>query len=374
MRIAFLGTRGVPARYSGFETFVEELGRRLADRGHDVTVYCRRHHALDRLPTHAGMRLLYVPGIPTKHLDTISHTALSAVHAALERYDVTLICISGNSPLALLPRLAGSRVIVNVDGSDWRRLKWGTLARAYLLSSERLAARVAHTVVTDSETMRRFYLDRFGEDTECIGYGASVPPPEGSEILERFGLRPRGYILLVHRLVPENRIDHLVDAYENMNTDLRCVVVGDAPYADRYIADLVRRGPNVLFPGYVFGDGYRELMHNAYAVVVPSEVGGAHPVLLEAMAAGNCVVVNDTPANLEVIGDAGIAYDGRIGAAALKPILEKLIATPALVEEMRERAAARALSQFSWERVTDRYEELFKRLTVGRELATAEAD
>jgi len=374
MRIAFLGTRGVPARYSGFETFVEELGSRLVERGHDVTVYCRRHHALERLPSHAGMRLLYVPGIPTKHLDTISHTALSAVHAALERYDVTLICISGNSPLALFPRLAGSRVIVNVDGSDWRRLKWGRLARLYLRGSERLAPRVAHAVVTDSEAMRRFYLDRFGKDSECIGYGASVPPPVRSEMLNRLGLRPRGYFLLVHRLVPENRIDHLVGAYESMETDLKCVVVGDAPYAGRYIAELRRRGPHVLFPGYVFGDGYRELMHNAYAVVVPSEVGGAHPVLLEAMAAGNCVVVNNTPANLEVIGDAGLAYDGQAGSDALRPVLERLIANPPLVEEFRGRAATRAASEFSWERVTDRYEELFKRLMTGRVLATAEAD
>lgn len=363
MRIAFVGTRGVPATYSGFETFVEQLGARLVERGHDVTVYCRRHHSSDRPLCYRGMRLVYVRGIVSKHLDTISHTLVSCVHTLLRRYDVVVMCISGNSPAAILPRLAGSKVVLNVDGSDWRRRKWGRFARAYIRFSEWLATRLPDATVTDSKVMERYYRERFGAETECIGYGADVPTPTGDEVLRRLGLEPGRYFLLVGRLVPENCAHHLVDAYERLETEVRCVVVGDAPYVRMYIADLHRRGPRVIFPGYVFGDGYRQLMHSAYAVVVCSEVGGTHPVLVEAMAAGNCVVVNDTPANLEVIGDAGIPYDGRRGADGLQEALRDLLQRPDRVVAYGKRAQDRARSQYSWTAVTEQYERLFERLT-----------
>lgn len=363
VRVAFIGTRGIPASYSGFETFVEHLGAGLVDHGHDVTVYCRRHHFTARPGSYRGMRLLHLPGIATKHLDTITHTTLATLHALTQRYDIVVMCISGNSPLALVARAGGARVVLNVDGSDWRRRKWSRGARAYIRFSEWLATRLPNATVTDSAVMQRYYRDRFGVETDCITYGAEVPAPAEIGVLDRLGLEPRGYFLLVGRLVPENCAHHLVDAYQRLDTSLRCVVVGDAPYAEEYIADLKRRGPRVTFPGYVFGDGYRELMHNAYAVVLASEVGGTHPVLVEAMAAGNCVIVNDTPANLEVIGDAGIPYDGSRGADALLPVLKAIAADETRVAELRIRARDRAASRYSWEAVVERYESLFARLT-----------
>lgn len=369
-RIAFIGTRGIPASYSGFETFVEHLGAGLVDHGHDVTVYCRRHHFEEWPASYRGMRLVHMPGIATKHLDTITHTALSSFHALTQGYDIVVMCISGNSPLALVARAGGARVVLNVDGSDWRRRKWSRFARTYIRFSEWLATRLPNATVTDSTVMQRYYRDRFGVDTDCIAYGAEVPAPVHTGMLERLGLEPRGYLLLVGRLVPENCAHHLVDAYERLRPGLRCVVVGDAPYAADYIADLKRRGPHVTFPGYVFGDGYRELMHNAYAVVLASEVGGTHPVLVEAMAAGNCVVVNDTPANVEVIGDAGIPYDGRRGTDALAEALQMLIADPDLVEDLRVRAKERAAAHYSWDAVVRQYEALFARLGGGTPVET----
>jgi len=328
-------------------------------------VYCRRHHAQERLPGYRGMRLIYVPGIASKHLDTISHTFMSCVHALFGGNDVVMMCISGNSPISILPRLAGAKVVLNVDGSDWRRKKRCRIARTYIRCSEWLSTRLPHATVTDSDVMRRYYRERFGVETVCISYGADVPRPPTLETLHGLGLDPGRYLLLVGRLVPENCAHHLVDAYERLETSLRCVVVGDAPYCAKYISDLHRRGPHVTFPGYVFGEGYRELMHNAYVVVLCSEVGGTHPVLVEAMAAGNCVVVNDTPANLEVIGDAGIPYSGARGSEGLAEVLQSILEDPAKVESYRARAKARAQARDSWSMITDQYEQLFRRVTGG---------
>jgi len=190
-----------------------------------------------------------------------------------------------------------------------------------------------------------------------------VPRRPPGEYLARYGLEPGGYVLFVGRLVPENCAHHLVEAFAGLDTDLKCVIVGDAPYAEAYIADLkARAGPNVVFTGYLFGEGYYELGSNAYIFVETSEVGGTHPALVEAMAFGNCVVVNGTEENRETIGDAGFAYDGTQGAAALRPLLQRLLDDPALVAEYRRRAKERATALYDWEAVTDRYEMLFHSL------------
>jgi glycosyltransferase involved in cell wall biosynthesis len=317
------------------------------------------------------MRLVHLGGIATKHLDTITHTALACLHALARRYDVAIMCISGNSPIAIVPRLVGTKVILNVDGSDWRRRKWGGLARWYLRVSERLATLIPHITVTDTEIMRTYYRERYGAETECIAYGADMPRPAPTGILPQLGLEPRGYLLLVGRLVPENCAHHLIEAYERLQSDLRCVVVGDAPYATDYISALRARGPRVTFPGYVFGDAYRDLMHNAYATVLCSEVGGTHPVLLEAMAAGNCVIVNDTPVNLAVIGDAGLAYSGARGADGLLDVLRQIASDGDLVASYRPRAASRVARLYSWEAVADEYERLLRSLHGSVALATA---
>jgi glycosyltransferase involved in cell wall biosynthesis len=267
--------------------------------------------------------------------------------------------------------LRGTKVVLNVDGSDWRRKKWGRVARAYIKLSEWLSVRLPDVTVTDSRVMHRYYLERFGVDTECIVYGSDMPAARDGTVLQTYGLKARGYLLLVGRLVPENCIHHLVDAYAHLETDLRCVIVGDAPYQERYIADLKSRGPQIVFTGYLFDEAYRALMDNAFAVVLCTEVGGTHPVLVEAMGAGNCVVVNDTPANLEVVGRAGLSYPGDQGSQGLLRVLQPLVQDERRVARYRELARARASALYSWNVVTDVYERLFERLvsrttSVGR--------
>ena len=364
MRVAMLGTRGVPASYSGFETCAEELGTRLAARGHDVAVYCRVPHISHAGTEYRGMRLVKLPTIRSKHLDTITHSLLSAIHALSQGYHVSLFFNVGTSAVTWIPRLAGQRVVLNVDGLDWKRKKWGRFARWYIRASERWATRFPHGVVTDSRRVQEYYLARYGAPSSYIAYGAEPMTVAPGPYLARYGLTSERYVLFAGRLVPENCAHHLVEAFRGLATDFPCVILGDAPYAAAYIRELrATTDPRVVFTGYLFGEGYREVAGNAYCFVETSEVGGTHPALLEAMAFGRCVAVNDTPENLETIADTGFSYEGALGAMSLRTLLERLLKDPAIVLEHGERARERVRAHYSWDSVTDAYERLFMELT-----------
>lgn len=361
-----LGTRGVPASYSGFETCVEQLAKRLVERGHQVTVYCRSHHIQYPDSHYLGIRLVKLPTIANKYLDTIVHTFLSSIHALSQVYDVAIYFIAGNSPATWIPRIVGTKTILNVDGLDWRREKWPALAKKYIQFAEYLATKLPTLFLTDSHAVQDSYHERFGIRPPYIPYGSEVEQRPPGEILTQYNLQPDCYVLFVGRLVPENCVHHLVEAFKRVKTDLKCVVVGGSSYADTYIESLQKRAasdPRIILTGYVFGEGYLELGSNAYIFVETSMVGGTHPALVEAMAFGNAVVVNDTPENLETIGDAGFSYDGTEGAESLAEVLQRLLDHPKVVERFSKNASERARREFTWNAVTDRYEALCYKLT-----------
>ncbi len=362
MKIGLLGSRGIPASYSGFETCVEQLGQRLVERGHQVTVYCRSHHITYDGDHYKGMRLVKLPTIVNKYLDTIVHAFLSSLHAVPARYDVALYFIAGNSPVTWIPRLVGTKTILNVDGLDWKRDKWPPLAKRYIRFAEYLATKLPSVYLTDSQAVQGYYLDRFGQKPLYVPYGSDVEAVPAGETLAHYGLEARKYVLFVGRLVPENCAHHLVEAFQSLDSGQKCVIVGDAPYADAYISslrNLAGDDPRFVFTGYVFGRGYRELGSNAYVFVETSGVGGTHPALVEAMAFGNCVVVHDTAENLETIGEAGLAYDSAAPVQSLRHVLQRLMSEPELVSDYRQRARQRANLRYTWEAVTDAYETLF---------------
>jgi glycosyltransferase involved in cell wall biosynthesis len=371
MKIAILGTRGIPASYSGFETAVEQLTSRLTDRGHEVVVYCRPHVVDRKLKRYKGAELVHLRTVQNKYLDTFVHTCLSAIHVArVMRPDVALFFIAGNSPLCLITRWASIPAVINVDGLDSDRRKWPAFAKAYLRFAERTAPRWADQAITDSHAVADIFERRYGERIGVVPYGVKDPGHDGTETLERLGLEPRKYILFVGRLEPENNPHLLVKAFSRIGSaaarDMKLAIVGGAPYADDYIRQVWRTAdPRVVFPGYIFGRGYWELQRHAYLFCAPTEVGGTHPVILEAMAAGNCVLVNDHRPNAETVGDAGIYFSGRAGVGDLAAQLERLLAAPALVAEYRTRALLRA-QQYSWDAVTDQYEQLLTAVCEAR--------
>lgn len=362
LRIAIIGTKGIPARFGGFETAVDHTMRRLVP-DFDIVVYNRDDHPAGLIEEYEGIRIRTLWTPRSKHLCTIVHAFLATADALRRRTDVFHYYTAGTAPIAIIPKLFGKHVIVSVDGLDWQRSKWGRLPRAYLRLGERVASRIADVIVTDANVVRRYYRERYGRDSICISYGSELPAAIETTTLERFALRPGGYYLFVGRLVPENLIDQLLVAWQNVRSERRLVIVGDDPWENEYKARLHDLADGrVIFTGYVFGDGYAELLHGCYAYVFPDMVGGTHPALVEAMGAGAAILANGTEANREVLGDAGRTWNPAEGSAGIERGIAQLEAAPELVAELGKRALARAASRYSWEHVADQHRQLYRTL------------
>ncbi|HEX8706924.1 MAG TPA: glycosyltransferase [Pyrinomonadaceae bacterium] len=361
MRIAILGTRGIPASYGGFETFAEHLSTRLVARGHDVTVYCRSHYVSPRQLEYHGVRLKVLPTIRHKYFDTVVHAFLSALSAVPARYDAALICNAANAIFAPILRWTGTPVAVNVDGLEHKRKKWNWLGRYYYLLAERLATVLPNEIVTDARVIQDYYLARYDTLSTMIAYGAEVERrPEPA--VRQWRVEPNRYVLYVSRLEPENNAHLVIEAFKKVRTSQKLLIVGDAPYAHEYINELrerARRDRRIIFTGFVFGKDYRMLQQNAYCYVHATEVGGTHPALLEAMGYGNCVLTLATPENVETVGDAGLPYADE---ADLTQQLQRVLRDGSLVSSYRLRAQERIRKHYDWEHVVDRYENLFARM------------
>ena len=363
IRIAMIGIKAIPARFGGFETAVDELSRGLVRLGHHVRVYNRSHMATLAGTHYEGVQLVNLPTLKSKNLSTIVHAFLCTLHVLFHRVDVVHYFTTGVTLFAPLPRFFRMRVVCSVDGTDWQRAKWGRLSRWYLRFSEKLAVLACHRLISDSRDVMNYYRHSYGANSSCIAYGMREHRSERRDFLNRFGLGERSYVLFVGRLVPENNIHHLIRAFQRTGTDRKLVIVGDDPWEKDYVRSLKHSGdPRVIFTGGVYGDEYAQLQQNAYLFVLPDEVGGTHPALVEAMGYGNCVLVNDTPSNLEVIADSGFHYRGADGDVDLQRKLQELLDAPELVAPFRMRARERAQTHYRWENVVRQHSNVYKQL------------
>jgi glycosyltransferase involved in cell wall biosynthesis len=361
LKIAMIGIKAIPAKNGGFETAVDALSRGMVAAGHEVTVYNRSGMTDYPYDDYEGVQLVTLPTIKSKNLSTIDHAFLSSMHVAFHRVDVVHYFITGTTLFAPIPRILGMKVVCSVDGTDWQRGKWGKLARWYLQLSESLAVLFSNALVSDSKDVQRYYASVHHTESALITYGIREMDASGHEWLDCFGLQPRDYVLFVGRLVPENNIHHLIRAFEQTRTSKKLVIVGDDPWEKEYVRGLKStKDPRVIFTGGVYDQGYAQLQSNAYLFVLPDEVGGTHPALVEAMGFANCVLVNDTASNVEVIGDAGFSYRGSDGAQDLAMSLQKLLDRPELVEEFRIKAVERARANYRWEAVVRDHLDLYR--------------
>lgn len=358
MRIAILGTRGIPARYGGFETFAEELSTRLVSRGHRVTVYCRER---PQQPLWRGVDLRYLPALHSKYLETLQHTFCSTIDLATHQYDVALYCNAANAIFTPLARMAGTPVALNVDGLERRRKKWNVFARCWYMMSEALATFCPDEIVTDAERIRDYYKQRYGRSSWFIPYGAPIGPVQDSTTLQDLNLERRRYFLYVSRFEPENNPLMVRSAFEKVATESRLALVGDAPYAVDYIRAVRNTSdPRIVIPGAIYGDGYHELQSNSFAYIHATEVGGTHPALIEAMGRGALVLYLWTEENHEVAGGAGLPFRNE------RELVDQMRAALAMSEEerqkLRDAAVQRVRERYSWDAVTTTYERLFESL------------
>jgi glycosyltransferase involved in cell wall biosynthesis len=356
VKFAIVGTRGIPARYGGFETFAEELSTRLAARGHQVTVYCRQ-----KSPSpYRGVSLAYLPTIRHKYLDTIVHTFLSTLHLLAHRQDAVLYCNAANAIFTWMPRVLGMPVALNVDGLERNRKKWNAVAKAWYRISEWLATWMPNAVVTDAVAIAEYYRERYRRESSMIPYGAEVGPVETDAVLGQLGLENEKYFLYVSRMEPENNGLLVRESFEKIDTAFKLALIGDAPYAAEYITKVRdTKDPRVVMPGSIYGDGYRELGSHCFAYIHATEVGGTHPALIEAMGRGALTLYLDTPENAEVAGGAGIAFTPE----TLSKVIENTLIMPSNERKKWQlRSIKRVQERYSWDAVTDSYENLLKKL------------
>jgi len=359
MKIAIVGTRGIPARYGGFETLAEQLANRLAARGHEVVVYCRRAFTSVDDVLAPGVSRVVLPGLESKHFDTLWHTFLSTLHVSFAPVDVILFCNVANSPFVWIPRLTGKPTVLNVDGLDRKRKKWNALGQAFLLLCEMISVVTPTRLLTDSLAIQGYYKQHYGRSSTMIAYGAEAPAQLPGP--EQFGLEPGKYILYVTRLEPENNLELVIRGYALVETDWPLVIVGGNPYRPDYVEYLKSiADPRVVFTGPVYGDGYWILQKGAGFYVSGCEIGGTHPTLVEAMAAENPVLYLDTPENRETLAEAGIGFPPQ--PEALAEEMRRLLQDEGLRRELTLRARQRVQQVYGWEAITTQYEDLFAEL------------
>lgn len=368
LRVAMLGTRGVPAHYGGFETAVEEVGARLAARGHEVTVYCRSSQKSSPLPTeYKGMCLIHLPAARRRSLETLSHTALSVAHLMWHRpYDAVLMFNAANSPFLPLLWLRGGRSATHVDGLEWRRGKWGPVGRAYYRKAESLSVRWSDALIADAQGIADYYAAEFGAGTEKIAYGAPILGDVGSSRLKEVDCVPRQYHLVVARFEPENHVDLAIEGYARSGSTNPLVVVGSNPYGGLYserIHALARNHQGVRLLGGIWDqDLLDQLYANSLSYIHGHSVGGTNPSLLRAMGAAAAVIAYDVNFNREVLGADGALFGSPSSLA------EHILATEADVTRSvarGRRLAERAKETYNWDKVADQYERLCAALASG---------
>ena len=368
LRIAMLGSRGIPHTYSGYELFLGEVGPRLVSRGHEVIVYCRRSLFHRRPKTYQGVQLIYLPSIETKVLGTPTHTLVSICDVLFRSVDMIFVVNLVNGFHCILPRLLGKNVAINVDGLDWKRDKWGKIGKAYFYLNAKCVRLICPKgVVTDAHEMRRIYLDEFDTPNVCITYGADLATTADPAVVRKYGLEPLKYYLIASRLVPENSADLIVRAFEKVRTTRVLAIAGNANYRSSFVDRLKQtKDERVRFLGHVGNaDDVKELHCNAYAYIHGHSLGGTNPALLKALGCGNCVLALHTPFNVEVLQDYGILFERDPLDLAAK--LQHIEDHPEVAVQYRRRAPERIREAYTWDKITDQYEELFLQLVAGED-------
>jgi glycosyltransferase involved in cell wall biosynthesis len=362
LRVAFIGGRGVISKYSGIETYYEEAGKQLVDMGHEITVYCRTHFTPQRSEFN-GMRLVRLPTIRSKHLETVVHTFLSTAHAMFQGYDVVHYQALGPALFSFIPRLFGKKTVVTVQGEDWRRKKWGRVASGVLRLGERAAVRFPNATMVVSQTLQRRYRALYDAETLYVPNGTKIRQRRKASQLVKWGIEAGSYILYLGRFSPEKNCHLLIDAYKKIETPVKLVMAGGSSYSDAYAKELRNHASDkIRLLNWVSGKDLEELLVNAMLFVLPSDLEGLSLALLDAMGAGVCVLASDTPENREVIEGAGFTFEHGSGND-LERMLRLLISDAQVRRAAAARAQARVRERYLWPQIARQIDSAYQSLS-----------
>ncbi len=371
-----IGSRGVPARAGGVERVVEELTRELSARGHEVLVYGRRHYVPARggtgfKPVATGRggtglkpvamgRSIITPGIRGKRLDAITHTATAMLDVLHRGVDVVHVHSPGPAIWSWIPALTRAAIVFTVHAPDWRRKRWSPPARWIIKAGLHCGMRSAHAVTAVSQALADELAAVFGREVAYVPNAARPLSPLPPDSILRWGLMSDGYVLHVGRIVPEKRLDLLLEAWRVGRWDRPLVVAGDfGEQSYRRRCRKLATGMNVRFLGPQYGDALTALYSHASLVVQPSELEGMSLALLEAASLSVCIIAADIPANRQAMGDS-IVYFNRGDVAELTGRICRCLKSEGSRLDFGSRASRHVLEHYSWRKSAASMEQVYR--------------
>jgi glycosyltransferase involved in cell wall biosynthesis len=360
LRISYIAVKGIPIG-GGIETLTEEIGSRMAARGHKVTVYSSRDYGTTS-GSYKGMEIVTVPSIPSKTMHKLSICMNSVVDVIKKsQTDIVHIHAVGPSLFSIFTRLCGIPTIVQTHGLEWKRDKWGMVGRSFFKLADRTAVYFPHATTAVSQVQKQYYEEKFNRPVTYIPTGVNYVTKRSPRHILELGVEPRKYILFAARLVQEKGAHFLIEAFRELDTDMKLIIAGDAAYSEEYkhgLRKLSEGDDRIVFTGFVSGNYLEELFSNAYIFCLPSTVEGLPIALLEAMSYGNCCVTSDIPENIEALKNHGYTFKNR-NAEDLKRVLYHLIKDPVKTEKTKKMAQDYVYQNYSWDKVTDLMENFY---------------
>ncbi|WP_422007559.1 DUF1972 domain-containing protein [Roseivirga pacifica] len=364
MKVAIIGSRGYPYVYSGYETLIKHLAEGLVERGVEVTVYCHKGLFSERPKTVNGVNLAYIPTVETKSLSQLVHSLLSFIHLIFNRPDVLFVVNAANGPYGLISKLFRIPTAINVDGLEWLRPKWKGLGAKYFKWSAKQATKFYDLIINDSEEMKRVYQETFHVDSEVIAYGGIIRKSTAPELIEKWGLKPNDYYLIVGRLIPDNNADLIIDGFINSDSSKKLVVVGDVPYADEYASKIKGiSDERLVFTGYVTDqDELAELYHQAFGYFHGHEYGGTNPTMLKALAYGSAILALNTAFNQEMLNGGEFGRFFEKNAKSVTHLVNSMEANSSQMASLKQNSPKGITKKYTWEYVVDQYYSAFQKL------------
>jgi glycosyltransferase involved in cell wall biosynthesis len=361
VKIAYIVLKGMPLG-GGIEKYTDEIGSRLAARGHEIIVYTMKRYGATA-GVFQDMRIRTVPSIKRRGIEKMSAAFMATIRNSFENgTDIVHYHAYGPAIFSIIPRLLGKKVVVQGHGLEWKRSRWGWGGRLFLRLSERPSIKFPHRITVVSKVQQAYLKQTYGVESTYIPTGVNPPQREAPNLIKRYGLNGNDYVLFAARLVKEKGAHYLVRAYSKLKTDLKLVISGDAEHEDEYKSQLYKLSQGtrkIIFTGFVTGKLLNELFSNAYLFVLPSEIEGLPTALLEAMSYGNCCLVSDVPENLEALNRFGYAFRNK-DVYDLKDKLAFLIKNRSAVEQFKKEVGDYVIRNYCWDHIATLFEKFYE--------------